>query len=271
MKQRTGAGPRARRYGANALRTRVGLGAAALLVVLACAGIALLLLGQRGGAASARRAVIVDQLAQTDPDPAFIKDATTRLQAAGYQVDYIPPADVTVDLYRTLPSKGYSLIMLRSHSSDFVGAAAADSIGSHAATALFTNEPYTTSAHVDEQRDRRLLIENYTDRPITQQYFGVGADFMALDTRGHLGGATVILMGCAGLKTNDLARAFVFKGAAHFVSWDASVTAQHTDVATTALLAAWLSNGRDLSAAIQSAMAEVGPDPTYHARLVQYP
>ena len=62
-----------------------------------------------------KRAVIVDQLSLTQPNPEFISDARGTLAAAGYTVEYIPGEDVTVDIYRSLPDRDYDLVLLRVH------------------------------------------------------------------------------------------------------------------------------------------------------------
>ncbi len=61
------------------------------------------------------RAAIVDQLDLTFPNQLFREEATRTLEAAGYEVEYIPGEQVTVDYYRELPTHGYDLIVLRIH------------------------------------------------------------------------------------------------------------------------------------------------------------
>src|SRR3990170_1695590 len=61
-------------------------------------------------------AVIVDQLSLTYPNPAFAEAATETLEEAGHRVEYFAGEQVTVDLYRSLPRRGYDLILLRAHS-----------------------------------------------------------------------------------------------------------------------------------------------------------
>src|SRR5207253_4757483 len=61
-----------------------------------------------GGANGPPRAVIVDQLALTDENSVFVDEASQLLADAGYQVDYVPQTNVTVDFYRGLAKRGYS-------------------------------------------------------------------------------------------------------------------------------------------------------------------
>ena len=219
------------------------------------------------------RAVLVDQLAATDPNADFVKEATRLLEAAGYVVDYIPAADVTVDSYRDLPERGYKFIILRSHSSDFVGErdAITGVVVRKWSIGLFTNEPYSKETHIEDQRAKRLAVEQYADVPAGERYFGITAEFIARSTRGRFAGATVVLMGCAGLKTDDLARAFVAKGVKNFVSWDLFVTARHTDAATANLLHNLFGLGLDLHEAVARTTIEVGPDPIFGAHLLTFP
>ena len=248
----------------------VGACLAFVLAVVAAAGV---WWRPASGPPPLARAVIVDQLAKTDPNPTFVADATRQLESAGYAVDYVPADDVTVDFYRRLPAQGYTFVILRSHSSDYVSSrnAVTGATTTKWSIGLFTNEPYSSETHVDEQRQKQLVIERYTDDTSGARFFGITATFIADSTQGRFHAATVVLMGCAGLKTDDLARAFQAKGVKDFVSWDLFVTAQHTDAATESLLNHLLGERQDLREAVANAMADTGPDPVYGATLVAYP
>jgi hypothetical protein len=230
------------------------------------------------GPAAVHRAAIVDQLALTDPDPAFVEYATRTLQSAGYVVDYHGRDDVTVDFYRTLPTRGYDLIILRSHSSNQVTVNVDVRRGStvqhtrivQRLVGLFTNEPYDKRQHVKEQLAQMVTINSYPQLPDRGSYFGVLPAFIG-QSKGKFSGATVILMGCAGLQTDSMARAFLDKGAAHFVSWDDEVTAEHTDAATERLLQHLVGDRLPSREAVSETMAEVGPDPVFGAHLLAVP
>src|SRR4051812_13295646 len=88
---------------------------AVLVVVLAGVG---WWLWPSEGSSGPPRAVIVDQLALTDENSGFIDQASQLLADAGYQVDYVPQTNVTVDFYRRLAKRGYNFIVLRTHTSD---------------------------------------------------------------------------------------------------------------------------------------------------------
>lgn len=254
-------------HGVDRARLRAVLAIAASVIIVGLAFAAFGWWRGRSGGAGGMRAVIVDQLAFTDPNPSFVEETAKELERAGYAVDYYPSDTVTVDFYRDLPSRGYGLIILRSHVSR-----ARTVLGRNAEISevgLFTNEPYNRGRHVDEQRAAQLTIDSYVSRE--DRYFGVEPSFIAQRTRGHFNGSTVILMGCAGLKTDDLAVAFMTRGAKDFVSWDAEVSATHTDKATAVLVRHLLSERLDLREAVARTMTEVGPDPSFGAHLLAYP
>lgn len=261
------------------IRPPVIAGGVVLCLAVVSIGIALLL--WPGGGAGPPRAVIVDQLSFTDPNPAFIDRAAAMLSAAGYEVDYVPPGQVTVDFYRDLPRRGYDLIVVRSHSTQGrvrhtrILAGSGVPVVDEAQTiepivGLFTNETYSLTSHVDEQRALQLAVVSYPESPGRGGFFGFWPEFVQGGMRGNFNGATFVLMGCGGLNTTGMAQALVDRGVSRFISWDDLVTAAHTDRATELLLRHLL-DGRDAGDAAAQTMAEVGPDPAFGGRLAAYP
>lgn len=233
-----------------------------------------------------RTAVIIDQLALTSPDPAFAWQAAATLEAAGYTVDYIPSEQVTVDFYRELPSRGYGLVIVRGHSGlAYADAeAVAQEVRGQGDAFLFTSEPYTAEKYAADQRARRLSVAYYFDPAGASQdldalleafqtlprYFGIKPGFLESSAQGRFPRATVILMGCNGLSSPALAKAFVSRGAASVVGWDDLVSAAHTDAATERLLTHLLTENVSLDTAVAQTAAESGPDPTYGGELTLY-
>lgn len=241
-----------------------------LLATTAVAGTVLII--NRDNGPSTPRAVIVDQLAVTDPNADFIANTAHQLEAAGYRVDYVGPASVTVDFYRKLPGMGYKLVILRSHSAEQVRKdAATGELTVLGDTTLITGEPYSLKTHLPEQYRSDLGVGSIPQLPDHDPWFTVYPSFIRSDTSGHFDGTLVVLMGCAGLKTDALAMAFVDKGASEFISWDQSVTAEHTDLATSSLLRHLFADQLPGKEAVAKTMDEVGADPTFGARLVAYP
>ena len=102
-------------------RTRQGFSwlRGALLSLVAFVGAVGLALFLARSEESTLKAVVVDQLALTEPNAAFVANVTGMLGQAGYEVDYVPGEEVTVDFYRDLPTRGYELLVLRVHTARF--------------------------------------------------------------------------------------------------------------------------------------------------------
>jgi hypothetical protein len=243
--------------GSTALRLAV---AGALLAGLAA------LVSVWGGPAEPPRAAIVDQLSLTYPNTQFVEAASEMLVDAGYEVDYYSGESVTVDFYRDLGTHGYDIVLVRAHAGRRV------SIAEGPTADLFSSERYIASKHVREQQEGSLKVGSYSeDAEPGELLFTIPAQFVSSEMRGRFDGATVVLMGCDVLAGQTLAQAFVDRGAGSVVGWDSSVTAAHTDATTLRLLQGVLRERLSVQRAAVAAMAELGPDPFYQARLVAYP
>jgi hypothetical protein len=231
---------------------------------------------------SAPRAAIVDQLGARIPNPSFVQSATATLEQAGYAVDYYPGEQVTVDLYRDLPSHGYKLVILRAHSAvprkDLALPADVpqdilqrimNAVGDDAL--LFTSEPYSETAHLDEQKALRLFPVVYAGEQAGDSFFAITAGFVTSSMRGKFDKTTVILMGCSSLATDRTAAALVGRGAGAVVGWSDMVSPEHTDTATERLVELLLKDHLPPAEAVEKTMAEVGPDPSYGAVMRSYP
>jgi len=221
--------------------------------------------GSGGGTGGQKSAVIVDQLELTAPNPEFVSNTRALLSQNGYAVDYVAGVDVTVDFYRTLPSQGYDLVLLRVHAgiTTEVDAATGERTGKEYVS-LFTGEPYDESKYPAEQLNR-LGKARYTDD--SDPLFGIGPRFVSDSMEGDFGGALVVMMGCDGLRTQTTAEAFLDKGASSFVSWSKPVSSTHTDEATETLLRYLLTDHLSVEEAVQQTASELGPDPSYDGEL----
>jgi hypothetical protein len=65
-----------------------------------------------------KKAALVDQIALTNPNPQFTEQALAYLSEAGFSTDVYEGEDITVEFYRTLPEKGYQLILFRTHATN---------------------------------------------------------------------------------------------------------------------------------------------------------
>jgi hypothetical protein len=208
------------------------------------------------------KAAIVDHLSTSWPNPVFVKQCTAILEGAGYKVDYFKGSDVTVELYRNLPTHGYKLIILRVHSAY---------IPQYLSLAMFTSEPYTKQRYVYEQLRNRVASGYLTPyKKGDPKYLVITDKFVQFDMKGSFDGAVVIMMGCTGVK-KCAASAFVQKGAKAYIGWNGSVSASHTDRATIHLLRELLEKDRSVNGAVMQTMKAVGPDPTYKSALLYWP
>lgn len=237
-------------------------GVALVSASLAVAVLAFLILSGGGDPSTPKTAVIVDQLSLTASNPEFAKEATETLEDAGYTVDYFPGEEVTVDFYRDLATQGYDFIILRAHSArlqqEFEGQTIDEVI-------LFTTEAYSDTKYVQEQEAGALAIARYYEG--ADPIFGIAPDFIRSSMKGSFEGATIVLMGCEGLGSEETAQSFVEKGAETIISWSGLVSASHTDAATDDLLKLLLDEELPPAEAVAATMEGVGPDPTYGSEL----
>jgi len=209
------------------------------------------------------KVAIVDHLSLTMPNQTFIQTATNTLKQEGYTVDYYPSENITVEFYRNLPTHGYGLIILRVHSTT----------GGYPCVALFTSEPYSKSKYLYEVLTDKVVPVAYSpeDADRGECYFGITQSFVESSMKGRFANTIVIMIGCEGLNNTRMARAFVQKGAKVYIGWSASVSASHTDTATTQLLQHFLIEKLTLKQSVQETFKEVGFDPAYKSLLIYYP
>lgn len=197
------------------------------------------------------KAAIVDQESLTFPNQTFIQTATSILTQAGYSVDYYSGDQVTVEFYRTLPTHGYNLIILRTHST--------------AGPAFFTSELYNSSYFTLKLFSMISAVSYYVGGPV---YFAIPPSFVTSYMGGRFNGSIIIAMGCFSMQSNAMAKAFIEQGAKAYVGWSSSVEASHTDSATTSLLRHLLIENRTITEATGLAMQDVGADPVYKSVLL---
>ena len=207
------------------------------------------------------RAAIIDHLYNLQPNQAFISQVTEELQAYGFEVDLYQGDEVTVDLYRQLPSLGYQLIIFRAHSG-FLITPQGETVYR---TWLFTNEPYSAAKHVAQQ-----ITDQLAQARISEHHpwvFAIGSKFVTRSMEGEFNNTVIIMMGCSTLQVDDLGRAFTKKGVSSYLGWNDSVDLGYVDEATISLIQNLCSGGLTIERAVAKVMAEKGPDPRYHAVL----
>ena len=248
------------------LRTLATIVVVSAGLLATCLAAGLLLCGLAGGPASGpKTAAIVDQVSQGDPNPAFVAASTEMLEEAGYAVDYYQGGDVTVDLYRELPTHDYDLLVLRVHSARLLEDEQGNPLDE---VVLFTSQPYSQGRYMEQGRGQ-LARTRYHEG--AEWLFGVRAGFITWSMRGRFDGTTIIMMGCDGLTSiNETARAFLAKGAGSFISWDGPVSWSHSDPATERLIQLMVVDGLSTKQAVARTMQELGPDPAFDSQLLFY-
>jgi len=209
------------------------------------------------------KAVIIDQLSIRNPNPEFITKATNILEAYGFEVDVWSGTDITVDFYYKLPSMGYRLVVLRSHSGLLVSLENGQPVYLDT-TYLFTTENYSTGKYVGDQlADRVSNAEMDADSPLV---FAVNSEFIKR-ADGNFNKSIILAMGCESFKYDDMAAAFLEKGASAYIGWSDTVTLQHVDDVTLDLLNNLCTKNMTFTQGITSTMNKLGNDPYYNSHL----
>jgi hypothetical protein len=214
---------------------------------------------------SKTRAAIVDHLSLTRPNQTFIEAATNILKQAGYTVDYYAGEEVTINFYGSLPTYGYGLIIFRVHSSarQMQGEEIVESDLS-----LFTSELYSSSKYIQQQLDGRVVSVKFLHGDETL-YFGIRPRFIMSNANFH--NTIIIMMGCDGLMTTSMAKAFTEKGAKAYIGWDDSILGTRNDPAITRLLQHLITEKQTIKNATANTMTEFPPSPTDYSVLRYYP
>jgi hypothetical protein len=189
------------------------------------------------------------------------------LEEAGYAVDYYHGEEVTVDFYRQLPTHRYELVILRAHVARFRtrDKNVTDDVS------IFTGEPYGQTEHSVEMNAGFVGRGRFFESNPPSYFFTIRQKFVESEMKGKFDSATVIIMGCDGLRSDNMAKAFLSKGAKAVIGWNTSVSAARTDDSTERLLRHLVIDGLDAQRAAASTMLEVGPDPEFGSVLRVYP
>jgi hypothetical protein len=203
------------------------------------------------------KAGIIDQLGEELPNPLFVNDATAILESHGFNVTY-HSGTIDVAFFKNLASYNYGIIIIRAH------AALRDD---NSTVDLFTSEPYSSSAHREEQ-DNGLLVQgflNYTQP--AREYFAITSKFIE-SLQGSFPRSVVIAMGCNTLLPNlqEMAEAFHGKGAEAFIGWAGYVTDANTDSETMKMLESLIVDDQTIGSAVHDRY-----DGSYGSRMSYYP
>lgn len=213
------------------------------------------------------RAAIIDQLYTSYPNENFTTQVTEDLEGYGFKVDLYQGDDITVDLFRNLPAHDYELIVFRGHS----GAVLSNpqELESIIGTYLFTNESFDRMKYTKERLQDELAPASVSQG--CPYVFAIGSKFITNGMKGNLDNAVVIVDGCSCIYIDDLAQAFIEKGASAYLAWDATVELDYVDEATLYLIRQLCMDKVAVGEAVASTMNVAGPDPTHGAVLQYFP
>jgi hypothetical protein len=210
------------------------------------------------------KAAIIDQLSVLNPNDTFLNETTQELENYGFEVDVHQGDEITIDFYRNLPQMDYQLIIFRAHS----GLLSGDE-GVVRMTTLFTNEAYSETKHVMEQlNDRVAKARIDTKHPMI---FSIKDSFITKSMEGDFNNTVIIMMGCSCIAIDDLAQAFINKGASSYMAWHATVGLGYVDQATEHLLQQLCGERATIAEAVSNTMKTIGADPMFGAKLKFFP
>jgi hypothetical protein len=164
---------------------------------------------------------ILDSLYVMDPNQDFLDKANQTLSSSGFKVDIYLGENVTVELFRKLPSLGYKLIVLRVHTAY-----------DPELVAFFTGT-YADGEYMTEQLMGWIRIGNVTGK----RFYAVTPALFQISTGSAMfKGSIIIVDSCFGLNGTSMAEAFIEKGASAYIAWNQGVFSKYSDDASLALL-----------------------------------
>jgi len=170
------------------------------------------------------KAAIIDQLG-TDPlmtNYTFVENAKNLLKSRNFDVTYYNKS-LDVNFFKELTKLNSGIIILRVHSALRNDNSTVD---------LFTSEEYSSGKYEYEKQQDLVVIGQYlylyTNE--TKPYYAITYKFIE-NLEGAFPKSIVIAMGCWSLKPEcqQLAKAFIGKGAKAYIGWTSVVLSKDTD------------------------------------------
>lgn len=201
------------------------------------------------------RAVLVDGIELTKPNPDFTKGVKEILNRSGLKLDIYEGSEVTINLLENLA--GYGLIILRLHSA----------VDKYGLLYIFSAEPYNESEISRFGSEWGLAVR----QAITfenESYFALRADLLGYKNKEEgFKGSVMILMGCNGTDSETVIQNLFKKGVKIIIAWDGYVDLDYTDEITLLLLKAVYERKLSFKNAVEELMKEKGPDPVWKSHL----
>ena len=219
------------------------------------------------------RAAILDMMYTEYPNRYFDDTVEKNLQDVGYQVDVYKTENVTVDLYKKLPTMNYKFIVFRTH-------------GLHKGTvekssSIFTGEVYSKNKHYTEQLARQvekgvpylrseILAKGGYGAFVNQTYFVIGSRFVDQSMIGTFPNSTIIIGGCDSMSNNLLAKSLVSRGASGVIGWNNLVSLDDNDKGILMVMDEIIINKKSVENATKTVTANFTANPTFPAKLEYY-
>jgi hypothetical protein len=194
------------------------------------------------------KAAIIDQLSSsqltetsTYENQTFIETTKELLYKRFSRVDYYSD-NATVDLYKSLISLNYKLIVWRTHS-------ALDLEDEY--VAICTSEKYSSEKYQHYLDSGQLTLCNITGDP--NLYLGITPKFVKECMNGRFSDTVIVLMSCNGLRNGyyRTAETFIGEGVKAFISWDGWIAPHHNDQGITVLLHHLINENYSVSEAVE--------------------
>lgn len=209
-----------------------------------------------------KKVAILDQFYEEKPD--FTENAIGLFGDENIGIDVYE--NITVNLYRELPTLGYKVIIIRVHSAS--GYRTEEGVNWD--TGLFTTEKYNSSKYPILQT-KELIGGATPTGDDEEKMFAIKSKFIVNEMRGKFDNTLLILDTCRVFnpKTNfKLTKKFYEKGVDAVVGWSEPVTLNHGDKGTLRFLEKILSENMTLKKAVEEVYEEVGTDPEHGAKLI---
>jgi hypothetical protein len=210
------------------------------------------------------KAAIIDQLSQHSSNEAFKNKTTDLLRDIGFNVSYFGSEAVNVSFYKELAKSAYGIMILRVHSALRANETIVD---------LFTSEKYDENKYPEDQRNGLLTKGEYLfEQESEQSYFAITPTFIE-NLEGSFPKSVIIAMGCWSLKPEcqEMAKAFIGKGAEAYVGWTDIIYPQDTDHETATLLEMFLAKNETLADAVAKTEPHTYPAYGKTSRMEFYP
>jgi hypothetical protein len=206
------------------------------------------------------KAAIIDQVGEALPSSPssaheFNETVTNLLKKANFTVSYHKSQSITVNFYKELAKGNYGIIILRAHAALREDETSVD---------FFTSEEFEEdNTYTDVTRG------NYSWQP-NKFYFAITPKFIE-NLEGYFPKSIIIAMGCWSLKADyeEMATAFIKKGARAYIGWTEAVGLPHSDNSTVRFLQYLLADNMTINGAIGK--CNLIHDPEFPGTLAYYP